>query len=288
MATVALYRIAVINAAIAFCLMFIAFASPYWYKSWTRVFSPFGNIGMWHICLNGYIKPRDPVMKSYVGCWWIHSTEFEDIVDKIMPVWFRFMQAFTIIVLFADLFGMAFGLLYLTDGLKAKLYKNRPRMFFINSGLMLGAAFLVFIIALVFAEMSKDDDWMPRPWMNYLSWSYGLCVLSGFLSALSGMCYFVLGLVYKDKEEHGDPGVTSAAELAAKRRQLEKQDEAMRSQPSMMAELDPPLSLQGVKYRQPHYQQQPAYQDKTDYGKAPPGKAPSVTGSQSRVGESVV
>ncbi|BFZ21156.1 hypothetical protein BsWGS_24195 [Bradybaena similaris] len=286
MATVILYRISVVCAVLAACLMFIAFASPFWYKSWTRVFSPFGNIGLWHICLNGYIKPRDPVMKSYVGCWWIHSTEFEEIANTIMPVWFRFMQAFSIIVLFADILGAAFGLLYSSDGMQAKLYKNRPRMFFINSGLMLGAGFLVLLIALVFAEMSRDSDWMPRPWMNYLSWSYGLCVLSGFLSTLSGMCYFVLGLVYKDKEDNGDPSINSAAELDAKRRALEKQDEAMRSQPSMLTDMEP---SQGVKHRQPHYQQQAAYQDKTDFGRAPYGKAPSVAGSQgNRVGESVV
>ena len=72
-------------AIIAFVLMFIAFASPYWYKSWTRVHSPFGNIGLWHVCLSGWIMPRDPVMKSYVGCWWIHSTEFEMVANDLMP-----------------------------------------------------------------------------------------------------------------------------------------------------------------------------------------------------------
>ena len=58
-------------------------------------------------------------------------------------------------------------------------------------------AFLVFLIALVFAEKSRDETWMPRPWMNYLSWSFGLCVLSGFFSAFAGMCLFLLALIYK-------------------------------------------------------------------------------------------
>ena len=85
MATQAFYRMGMVCSVIAFVLMFIAFASPYWYKSWTRVHSPFGNIGLWHVCLSGWIMPRDPVMKSYVGCWWIHSTEFELVANQIMP-----------------------------------------------------------------------------------------------------------------------------------------------------------------------------------------------------------
>ncbi|GFR61420.1 hypothetical protein ElyMa_000102600 [Elysia marginata] len=234
MATVALHRAGIVCSVIAFVLMFVAFASPYWYKSWTRVHSPFGNIGLWHICLNGFIMPKDPVMKSYVGCWWIHSTEFDAVEMHIMPVWFRFIQAFCVFVLVADLFAMIFTILYIPEGMRSRLYKNRPRMFYISSALLLGAAFLVFLISLVFAEMSNDSSWMPRPWMNYLSWSYGLCVVSGFFSAFGGMVLFVLGLVYADKEAHGDPGVTSAAELAARQKELEKQDEAMRNQPGMM------------------------------------------------------
>ncbi|XP_059139097.1 uncharacterized protein LOC131927417 [Physella acuta] len=302
MATEKLYRVAFICAIIAFVAMFVGFASPFWYKSWTRVFSPFGTIGLWHVCLNGFIKPADPIMKSYVGCWWIHSTEFSEIEHSLQPVWFRFIQAFSIIVLFADLLGMIFSLLYMHEDSRARLYKNRPRMFYINSALMLGAAFLVFLIALVFAEMSNDSGWMPRPWMNYLSWSYGLVVLSGFFSALSGMCLFVLGIVFQDKEENGDPGVSSAAELQARRRELEKQDEVMRSMETL------PQAYSGMPYRS--YQQQAAHVDRPDQGKAPSmsslqayGRppiaakptiapkphAPSVAGSQStRVGESFV
>jgi hypothetical protein len=55
----------------------------------------------------------------------------------------------------------------------------------------------VLIIALVFAEMSNDGHWMPRPWMNYLSWSYASCVLSGFFAAFGGMVTFILGLLFK-------------------------------------------------------------------------------------------
>lgn len=69
----------------AFLCMFIGFCSPYWYQSWRRVHSPLANVGLWHICLSGYIKPKDPTLQSYVGCWWIHSSFFSDVSDFIMP-----------------------------------------------------------------------------------------------------------------------------------------------------------------------------------------------------------
>lgn len=80
-----MYWFAFICSIVSLLLVFIAFASPFWYKSWSRVHSPLANVGMWHICLSGWVKPRDPQLRSYVGCWWIHSTFFEEVWDDIMP-----------------------------------------------------------------------------------------------------------------------------------------------------------------------------------------------------------
>lgn len=70
---------------LAFLSLFVAFATPYWIQSWRRVHSPLANTGLWEICLSGYIKPRDPNLAAYVGCWWIHTTIFHDIANHIMP-----------------------------------------------------------------------------------------------------------------------------------------------------------------------------------------------------------
>jgi len=297
MATKLFLKSAIFLSCCAFVLMFVAFASPYWYQSWTRVHSSFGNIGLWHICLNGYIMPRDPVMKSYVGCWWIHSSEFDVVKDDLQPVWFRFIQAFCVFTLFGNLIGAALTICYQQRELREKLYKKRPRQFFINSAFMLGSAFLVFLIALVFAEKSRDETWMPRPWMNYLSWSFGLCVLSGFFSAFAGMCLFLLALIYKDKEENGDPGVTSAADMAKKRKELESQDEVMRNRMAMETRNQPqesaPPYRQDYQVRPQHYPSRPAFQDRPDAvarkARSDYSKADSDTASQStRVGESFV
>lgn len=80
-----MYWFAFLCSICSLVLVFVAFASPFWYKSWSRVHSPLANVGMWHICLSGWVKPRDPAMRSYVGCWWIHSTFFEEVWDDIMP-----------------------------------------------------------------------------------------------------------------------------------------------------------------------------------------------------------
>lgn len=80
-----MYWVAFLCSICSLVLVFVAFASPFWYKSWSRVHSPLANVGMWHICLSGWVKPRDPMMRSYVGCWWIHSTFFEEVWDDIMP-----------------------------------------------------------------------------------------------------------------------------------------------------------------------------------------------------------
>ena len=39
-----------------------------------------------------------------------------------------------------------------------------------------------------------DRQWIENPDKNYLSWSFGLIVLSGFLLLFGGMCVFVAGM----------------------------------------------------------------------------------------------
>lgn len=243
-------------------------------------------------------------MKSYVGCWWIHSTEFSKVKDHLQPVWFRFIQGFCVISLLMDLVALVLILVFFPKWQRLRFLKYRIRIFFIGSLFMLGSAFLVFLIALVFAEMSNDSDWMPRPWMNYLSWSYGLCVVSGFFGVFGGMSLFVLTLLYKDKELNGDPELTSAAEAVAKQRKLEKQDEMMRQQGGVMMEPIGPRTPYGSSqvgprtpygsgqvgprtpygsgqvHRTGHYQHQPAYPDRPDHRKFGHPDPPPSYGSQ--------
>ncbi|KAL4217952.1 hypothetical protein ACF0H5_022691 [Mactra antiquata] len=195
-----LYWCGLFSSISAFVCVFIGFCSPYWYQSWRRVHSPLANVGLWHICLSGYIKPKDPTLQSYVGCWWIHSTFFSDVQDFIMPPWFRACQALVIFTLLCNLFSLILCVIYVVEKWRRKVYGDRyVLVHIINAVLLFAAAFLVFIVSLVFAEMSRQENYFPRPWMNYLSWSYGFNVLSGFFSSFGGICLFIMAMILKEK-----------------------------------------------------------------------------------------
>ncbi|XP_041361180.1 uncharacterized protein LOC121377309 [Gigantopelta aegis] len=232
MATFLLFSLSLGCTVCAFLSMFISFTSPFWYKSWTRVHSQFSNIGLWHICLAGYIKPQDPTLKSYVGCWWIHSSEFDSVRTFIMPSWFMGIQALSIFTFLATLAALIILILYIPTVTFNRVFKGRQvKMQFILAIILLASAFLVFIIALVFAEMCNDPNWMPRPWMNYLSWGYGMCVLSGFFAAFAGMFVFLRGLILKDIELGGkDIDEKIKLEKHVAERARAKEMEAMREQ----------------------------------------------------------
>lgn len=195
-----LFWCGLISSVSAFCSVFLAFCSPYWYQSWRRVHSPLANVGLWHICLSGYVKPKDPQMQSYVGCWWIHSSFFKDVQNFIMPPWFRACQALVIFTLICNICSLVLCVTYVVEKWRRKIYGDRYVLIhIINSVLLFAAAFLVFIVSLVFAEMARQEDYFPRPWMNYLSWSYGFNVLSGFFSAFGGICLFIMAMILKEK-----------------------------------------------------------------------------------------
>ncbi|XP_061178578.1 uncharacterized protein LOC133187237 [Saccostrea echinata] len=209
-----MYWFAFICSIISLVLVFVAFASPFWYKSWSRVHSPLANVGMWHICLSGWVKPRDPTMRSYVGCWWIHSTFFEEVWDDIMPAWFRIVQTIVILTLLINMAAVLMLSFYPVDRLRIKYYNpNRYRAFLVNSVLMFVSAVFVLIVALLFPMKARDPNWMPRPWLNYLSWSYGFFVLSGFFAVFAGISLFIKSSDIHHKPEKGTEEIEKKLEL---------------------------------------------------------------------------
>ncbi len=80
-----IYNTAFVLKIISFIFFFIAFASPYWFQSWARVYSPFKRIGLWEACFSGLVLPMDYTQKAYHGCWWILATEFMEIRNWVMP-----------------------------------------------------------------------------------------------------------------------------------------------------------------------------------------------------------
>lgn len=72
---------------------------------------------------------------------------------------------------------------------------------------------LVLIVALVFPMKAKDPTWMPRPWLNYLSWSYGFFVLSGFFAVFSGISLFIKATDIHHKPEKSTEEIEKKLEL---------------------------------------------------------------------------
>jgi hypothetical protein len=105
---------------------------------------------------------------------------------------------------------------------------------------------LVLIVSLVFAEKCKDPTWMPRPWLNYLSFSYGCNVVSGFASAFAGMIMLIKATDVRKKPEK-------------KREEFEFEERVAPSQASVSAYLPPPPPQQGSVYPAPQRIPQGSY-----------------------------
>lgn len=71
----------------------------------------------------------------------------------------------------------------------------------------------VLIVALVFPMKARDSTWMPRPWLNYLSWSYGFFVLSGFFAVFSGIALFIKSSDIHHKPDKGTEEIEKKLEL---------------------------------------------------------------------------
>lgn len=47
---------------------------------------------------------------------------------------------------------------------------------------------MAFCVTLFGIKSDVDRQWFPRPDQNYLSWSFGLVVVSGFFAIFAAMC----------------------------------------------------------------------------------------------------
>lgn len=63
---------------------------------------------------------------------------------------------------------------------------------------------MIFIDSLVFAMETKDPYWMPRPHLNYLSWSYGFNVVAGFFAAFAGICVTLMAMILKETKDNAN------------------------------------------------------------------------------------
>jgi len=193
----------------ALITIFLSFVSPYWIISWPRVYSPFRKIGLWEVCLEGMILEIDPTQKSYHGCWWILAPEFWRITRWLMPPWFVWTQVAVTFCLVAEM--LVVGLLifiYIRTGMTQRDEKTKRRkdpFVLINIsaittfvyGCVMGATVIMFGIMFKY-----DKNWFPNPELNYMSWSYGLAIVSTFFSVGASIGLFTyVGIIRQEMRE---------------------------------------------------------------------------------------
>ena len=65
----------------------IAFASPYWVQAYPNSFNTFRNVGLWEVCMNGYMHHKDYAQEIYSGCWWVFNRDpkFWKLHEWLLP-----------------------------------------------------------------------------------------------------------------------------------------------------------------------------------------------------------
>ena len=76
---------------IAWILLLISFASPYWLSSYSYTYSPFVRLGLWDFCFINYRHPPYQYDERFTGCHWIYSSKFHNIRDWLQPGMCSFM-----------------------------------------------------------------------------------------------------------------------------------------------------------------------------------------------------
>ncbi|KAL8560823.1 hypothetical protein ACOMHN_032935 [Nucella lapillus] len=192
--TVALIGCFFVAAAVG-CLI-IAFASPYWVESFSEFTdNRFVKAGLWEFCFNDYTFYKDHNGKRYLGCFYIFSDTIRPIWEWLSPPWFIGMQVIVSLALLVQVVDAIFLVLY--------IFKLFPK--YLNSMVLLGSSAVmlfalacILVVLVVFGVQKEDRQWVPRPDMNYLSWSYGLCCLSGLASLFAAVA------LYKGSREADD------------------------------------------------------------------------------------
>lgn len=169
----------------SFVVGLVGFGTGYWYVSGDSA-NLFKSIGLWQACFDGYEHTSDLIGKAYYGCWWLFYKEYYYIKDWLLPSWFIGVQT---LMTFAALFHMIIIIIYPMPLFTP--YNTTPLKLICTLNAALAS--LTTISVVVFGVMiGLDRTWMPGWRHNKLGWSYGLVVLSGFLSwfSLISICVY--------------------------------------------------------------------------------------------------
>jgi len=193
------------NITALICL-FLAFCTPYWIVSWPRVYNPFKKIGLWEVCFAGLVLEMDPTQKSYHGCWWILAPEFRNITKWLMPSWFVWTQVVVTFCFVAQMINVTLlMLIWCRTGWTqrdAAVRRRRDPFILLNTSFIITfvSTIVMAVTLIVFGVMFKvDRHWLPNPNLNYLSWSYGLALISTFFTIFASIGQITYLMIIKQE-----------------------------------------------------------------------------------------
>lgn len=177
----------------------LGFSTPHWLESFEQANTRFDRIGLWTACFHNFGYDRDQLGKQYDGCHWIYSYEYKPIFDWLNPRWFLGVQVMETLVLIINMIVCVMLLMGRFErGISYREFSSQ----FVTSIMMFLSALLTAISITIFGIKSDvDRQWFPRPDQNYLSWSFGLMVVSGFFAVFAAMCLLFDSLRIKWEED---------------------------------------------------------------------------------------
>ncbi|XP_005107971.1 uncharacterized protein LOC101853410 [Aplysia californica] len=190
----------------AFICMVVAFATPHWlerfpHKRMTRVFV---RMGLWEVCFDNWTYYKDYLGKQYNGCWWIFHFEYRPVWNWLNPKWLLAVQIMMSLGLILHMLTVVMNIMYYVRCCP----KEKEKKYVMVSMVMmwLASAFISISVTIFGIKADIDRQWLPNPDSNFLSWSFGCAVLSGFFSIFSAMCLSVDHLRIKEEEERANRG----------------------------------------------------------------------------------
>lgn len=185
----------------------IGFSTHFWLESDKnyRTSSGFESLGLWEACFKDFSHKTSYNGKLYNGCWWMFSYEYEPIREWLNPPWLVAIQVMMTVSLLLQLVGSIIGVLVFLGVCPG--VANFLALLSISVMTLVGG--IISAVCLILFGVKSDQpqveaNWIYFPDKNFLSWSYALVAVSGFLSLFGSMCGFVAAMTARLEDKYGE------------------------------------------------------------------------------------
>ncbi|GFO37409.1 claudin domain containing protein [Plakobranchus ocellatus] len=198
---------------IIFCVacliaLVISFASDRWVVSTETEVEGFKNLGLWSACFDQYRPPPwSLVDRTYEGCWWILDKELDLLRHYLIPDWFTATQVLVTLGLVFELLCLISQIVNSINCFPHSRFRDKISLgLSLTSGILHGLTGVLLTVAVILfgARASSSRSWLEKPDQNYLSWSFGLCVLAAFLAFIAMLCQLLEFARLRLELGHGD------------------------------------------------------------------------------------